>query len=726
MLRIQTGGISIEFDYQNQQIIIHQAMNKSIYINPTEAYCGKSLITLGFLEHLLRSTQKVGIFRPIIKSRPGEERDRDINLFLSHFNINVDYKETYGYTTDELQNMETSGKHDEILDGIIAKYKNLEDKFDFVVIEGSDFEGKNSMYEFNLNLEIAKNLGSPVIMVGKADKTLPIEEQSYNIVQCVDNFINHGCQVVKVIVNLVPEVIQAELEKELKAKLPKDLLNIDFLPDDHVLSSPSIMEIVEALDARVLYGKDQLNRLAYYYTIAAMQPHNYLERIKENSLVITPGDRGDIVMTTLQAHQSSNYPSLAGIVLSAGYELENAYHKLLEGLQDIVPIVSVSTNTFDTAHKIASIRSYLKPTSHRKISLAKQHFDHHVAMAELMEKLKVMAPSSVLTPKMFEYSLFKKAKSDKKRIVLPEGEDERILKAAEILASRGLVDLIILGNEEQIQKDITKYGLTFDADKVQIINPVKHPKFSDYVVELYEQRKHKGVNTDMAKDLLSDATYFGTMMVHMGDADGMVSGAINTTQHTIRPALQLIKTKPGYSTVSSVFFMCLEDRVLVYGDCAVNPNPTSDQLAEIALSSAETSIAFGIDPKVAMLSYSSGSSGKGEEVEKVRAATELAKSKNPGLKLEGPIQYDAAVDKGVGQKKMPGSEVAGQASVLIFPDLNTGNNTYKAVQRETGAIAIGPVLQGLNKPVNDLSRGCTITDIVNTVVITAIQAQYEK
>jgi phosphate acetyltransferase len=428
-------------------------------------------------------------------------------------------------------------------------------------------------------------------------------------------------------------------------------------------------------------------------------------------------------MTSLQAHQSANYPSLAGIILSAGYELEDTYKRLLEGLTDIVPIISVDTNTFDTARNLTKVHSYIKPGNHRKIGLALQLFEKNVGTQKLIDRMKVMAPTSVLTPKMFEYNLFKRAKSNKKRIVLPEGGDDRILKAAEILASRELVDLIILGDEDQIRHDIQKLGLIMDLTKIQIVDPLKHPKFSDYVLALYEQRKHKGVNTDMAKDLLSDATYFGTMMVHMGDADGMVSGAINTTQHTIRPALQLIKTKPGYTVVSSVFFMCLEDRVLVYGDCAVNPNPTAEQLSEIALASAETTIAFGIEPKIAMLSYSSGASGKGEEVEKVRTATELAKAKNPKLKIEGPIQYDAAVDKAVGQAKMPGSEVAGQASVLIFPDLNTGNNTYKAVQRETGAIAIGPVLQGLNKPVNDLSRGCTVTDIVNTVVITAIQAQ---
>ncbi|MEO9477676.1 MAG: phosphate acetyltransferase [Cyclobacteriaceae bacterium] len=701
-------------------------MSNSIYINPTEAYCGKSLITLGLMEHLLRTTQKVGIFRPIIKSRPSENRDRDIELMMTHFKINVNYEDTYGYTTDQLQELEASGKHTEILDGIIAKYKELEDQFDFIVIEGSDYEGKNSIFEYNLNQEIAKNLGSPVVVVGKADEESSVEEQAYTIYQNVDTFIQNGCQVIKVIVNLVPDEIKKSLENELKSHLPKNLLNVDFLPVDHVLNSPSIAEVVESLGAEVLYGHDQLNRLVYYKTIAAMQPHNYLKRIKENSLVITPGDRGDIVMTTLQAHQSSNYPSLAGLVLSAGYDLEDAYHRLLEGLDDIVPIITVDTNTFDTAHNVSNVRSYIKPTSHRKISLALQRFEENVAVTDLLEKIKVMAPSSVLTPKMFEYSLFKKAKSDKKRIVLPEGEDDRILKAAEILSSRELVDIIILGDPEQVEKDIVRLGLIMDLDRVQVINPINHPKFSDYVVALYEQRKSKGVNLDMAKDLLADTTYFGTMMVHMGDADGMVSGAVNTTQHTIRPALQLIKTKPGYSVVSSVFFMCLEDRVLVYGDCAVNPNPTAEQLAEIALSSAETTTSFGLEPKVAMLSYSSGSSGKGEEVEKVRTATELTKSKNPALKIEGPIQYDAAVDMGVGQKKMPGSEVAGKASVLIFPDLNTGNNTYKAVQRETGAIAIGPVLQGLNKPVNDLSRGCTVADIVNTVVITAIQAQGQK
>lgn len=306
---------------------------------------------------------------------------------------------------------------------------------------------------------------------------------------------------------------------------------------------------------------------------------------------------------------------------------------------------------------------------------------------------------------------------------MPEGYDDRIIIAASRLLDMDVVDISIIGDKKHIENKVAELGIPFDFSKVNIINPKESELYEDYANTYYELRKAKNVSITMARDLMEDVSYFGTMMVYKGHADGMVSGAAHTTQHTILPALQFIKTKPNSSVVSSVFFMCLEDRVSVFGDCAINPNPTAEQLAEIAISSAESSSAFGIEPKIAMLSYSSGSSGKGDEVDKVRTATEIVKQKRPDLKIEGPIQYDAAVDRAVGKSKMPDSEVAGQASVLIFPDLNTGNNTYKAVQRETGALAIGPMLQGLNKPVNDLSRGCTVDDIINTVVITAIQAQ---
>ncbi|MEM7549266.1 MAG: phosphate acetyltransferase [Bacteroidota bacterium] len=700
-------------------------MLHSLYITTSEAHCGKSLVTLGVMETILRKTQKVAIFRPIIAKRESGKQDKDLNLILTHFQLSQSYEESYVFNEEEASELESRGKHDEIIDAIIEKYKALESKYDFVLIEGTDYETHSAAFEFNINIEIARNLGSPVIVVGRADHKVDLEVLDNPIQILVDSLKERGCQVIKVIVNRTRKSILKDFKKLLNDKLSSSVGSIDLIPENEILKSPTLREIAEELNAKVIYGHTQLNRLAYDYSIAAMQPQHYLERVRENCLVITPGDRGDIIMTALQAHQSQNYPSLAGILLSTGLKPAKSIRKLLDGLSDPLPMLSVETNTFETASALGKMNSYVKPENIDKINLSLDLFEKYVDIPHLEEQLRVVE-SKGITPKMFEYNLVQKAKSDKKKIVLPEGEDERILKAAEIIAARGLVDLVILGDETQIRNDISKLGLRLDPEQVEIIEPAKSSKYSDYVLELFERRKHKGVNTDMAKDLMNDVSYFGTMMVLMGDADGMVSGAAHTTQHTIRPALQLIKTKPGLSVVSSVFFMALEDRVLVYGDCAVNPNPNAEQLSEIASASAETSLAFNIEPKVAMLSYSSGASGKGEEVEKVRTATQIAKEKRPDLKIEGPIQYDAAVDMSVGQKKMPGSEVAGQASVLIFPDLNTGNNTYKAVQRETGAIAIGPVLQGLNKPVNDLSRGCTIVDIVNTVVITAIQAQNES
>jgi phosphate acetyltransferase len=322
---------------------------------------------------------------------------------------------------------------------------------------------------------------------------------------------------------------------------------------------------------------------------------------------------------------------------------------------------------------------------------------------------------------MFEYELIERAKADRRRIVLPEGAEERILRAGEILLRRGVADLTLLGNPEEIKNKIGALGLNLDG--IEIIDPHTSEHRRDFAGAYYDLRKHKGISEKMAEDTVSDVNFFGTLMVYKDLADGMVSGSIHTTGETILPALQIIRTRPGFSVVSSVFLMCLADRVLVYGDCAVNPDPNAEQLAEIAISSAETAVIYGIEPRIAMCSYSTGESGKGAEVDKVRRATRIARERRPDLKIEGPIQYDAAVDAGVAKTKMPDSEVAGRATVFIFPDLNTGNNLYKAVQRSANAVAIGPILQGLKKPVNDLSRGCTVPDIVNTVAITAIQAQ---
>jgi phosphate acetyltransferase len=424
----------------------------------------------------------------------------------------------------------------------------------------------------------------------------------------------------------------------------------------------------------------------------------------------------------LQANLSVNYPNVAGIVLTGGIEPEEQIIRLMEGSKSVLPIIAVRTGTFRTTATLGTIQSKLTSDNPKKIQLAISTFERYLDMDALEQQMITYQPEGI-TPHMFQYQLTRKAKAALKHIVLPEGNDDRILKAAARLVNNDIVRLTILGDPNEIMASFKRLGLNPDMSKISLLNPAKSEHYEDFWQTLYELRKNKNVNEEMARDLMTDVSYFGTMMVYKGMADGMVSGAVHTTQHTIRPALQFVKTRPGISTVSSVFFMCLPDRVAVFGDCAVNPDPTAEQLAEIAISSAESSQAFGIEPRVAMLSYSSGTSGEGADVDKVRQATAIVKAKRPGLKVEGPIQYDAAVDPNVGKQKMPGSEVAGQASVLIFPDLNTGNNTYKAVQRETGALAIGPMLQGLNKPINDLSRGCTVDDVYNTVIITAIQAQ---
>jgi phosphate acetyltransferase len=586
-------------------------------------------------------------------------------------------------------------------------------------VEGTDFSGEGGIIELDINLMIAKNLNIPALIVGsgngkKKKDFINTMQLSYN------SFISKEVDVIGIVANKIEEDEVDYIREELIKSFPEQL-QIDIIPKIDFLAFPTVKEVVQALKGRVLFGAQFLDNAIGSYSTGAMQLRNYLTRIKENALVITPGDRADIILGALQANASKNYPKIAGIILTGTIIPEESILKLIEGVQSTVPIVSVDGGTFGISNKIGAVKSKIYATHNKKILLSLDTFDTYVN-AEGLTNILTSYQSNKLTPSMFQYNLLQKARIIKKHIVLPEGEDERILRAAARLQMLNIVDLTLLGDQNTIQLKCDQIGLQIDLDALNILNPEDSIYNKDFATTLFEARKHKGMSEATANDLVHDVSYFGTLMILNGLADGMVSGAIHTTMHTIKPALQLIKTKPGVSVVSSVFFMCLSDRVSVMGDCAVNPNPNAEQLSEIAISSAASAEAFGIEAKVAMLSYSSGSSGKGEEVEKVRKATELAKAKKPNLQIEGPIQYDAAVDMSVAKTKMPNSEVAGQASVLIFPDLNTGNNTYKAIQRETGALAIGPMLQGLNKPVNDLSRGCTVDDIFNTVLLTAIQA----
>lgn len=695
-------------------------MTKTIFIATAEPYSGKFIIALGLVNMLLNKSQKVGYFKPIINANPLEKKDPHIDTITQHFGLSMPYEDTYAYTRQAGMQLIESDSQGQIIDTIIEKFKKLEENYDFMVVEGSDFLGEGTAFEFDANVSIAKNLGVPAIIVvpGENKTTAQIVNAVLTILR---NFESREVQVLAAIANKVKAEQVEDVRELLRAQLP-DAIILSVIPENKDLKSPTIKEIHDTLGGKLLFGETQLANQVDNFVTGAMQVPNFLNYIKENVLIVTPGDRGDIVICALQANLSVNYPKVAGIVLTAGFELEEPILRLIEGLQTVVPIIAVKNGTFQTTTQIGAIQAKITTDNLKKIELAIQTFENYVDINALDEKIATFQPEGI-TPHMFQYQLVKWAKSKKKHIVLPEGSDDRILKAAARLIAQNIVDLTLLGDPTEIAASVKRLGLALDLSQIRIIDPAHSEYYSDYAETLYELRKTKNVNREMARDQMTDVSYFGTMMVYKGHADGMVSGAIHTTQHTIRPALQFVKTKPGVSVVSSVFFMCLPDRVSVFGDCAVNPNPTAEQLAEIAISSAESSQRFGIEPRIAMLSYSSGTSGVGEDVEKVRKATEIVKQKRPDLKVEGPIQYDAAVDPIVGRQKLPGSEVAGQASVLIFPDLNTGNNTYKAVQRETGALAIGPMLQGLNKPVNDLSRGCTVEDIFNTVVITAIQSQ---
>lgn len=694
-------------------------MTNAIYLTTTEPFSGKSIIALGLMNLLSGKTEKIAYFKPIVSTN-GHEKDNHLETISKQFGLDTAYEDMFAFTREQVVELRNEGNEAFMIDTIIEKFKNLQEKNEFVIVEGADFMGRSTNLEFDDNITIAKNLGIPVFLIVKGeDKT--VQETVSAAISTYKLFQDEGVQILTVVVNkLTPELTNEVIEK-LKEGLPADVI-INVIPQDRNLGNPTIKEIVASVNGKALFGEHLFSNQVDHSIVGAMQLHNCLLRLKKNTLIVTPGDRGDILSGVLQANISKNYPKIAGIILTGGLVPEPSILKLIEGLDTVVPIIQVETGTFETVNKVASTESRIAHHNKEKIALAISTFDKYIDIKSIGEKINTFHTRNI-TPRMFQYQIVKRAKEQRKHIVLPEGGDDRILLAADMLFKQDVVEITVLGIKEQVAAAAQRLNIVLDFDKVHIVDPASSPVFEDYANTLYELRKAKKLTLDMARDLMLDVSYFGTMMVYKGHADGMVSGALHTTQHTIRPALQFVKTKPGVNTVSSVFFMCLPNRVSIFGDCAVNPNPSSEQLAEIAISSAETSLMFGIEPKIALLSYSSGTSGEGEDVDKVRRATEIVRERRPDLKVEGPIQYDAAVDPTVGKKKMPNSEVAGQASVLIFPDLNTGNNTYKAVQRETGALAIGPMLQGLNKPVNDLSRGCTVDDVFNTVVITAIQAQ---
>ncbi|WP_061960912.1 phosphate acetyltransferase [Demequina flava] len=683
-------------------------MARNIYIASAEGDTGKSTVALGITALLARTVTRVGVFRPVARVADGS--DYVLDLLLGHDGVDLSYDEAVGVTYEDVHRDPEAA-----LATIMSRYHEVERKCDAVVIVGTDYTDVSAAAELEFNARIAANLGAPVALVVHGKDRTP-REVARVVEQASNELEDSHAHIAAVFANRCnPDQLD-----QIRDQLPEGLC-MGAIPEDPLLVAPHLGQLMEAVDGELLAGDPELlSREVRRVLVGAMTSENLLAHLKDDAVVIVPGDRSDAVLTLITAHSAEGFPTLSGIILNGGLVPSETVSRLVAGTGSSLPIIRTELGTFETANQCWNTRGRLSRDSAVKVDVALSLFDRNVDTAALGALLDV-ARTDVVTPLMFEYDLLDRARSSRKHIVLPEGDDDRILRAASTLLTRDVVDLTILGTESALRQRAGELGI--DIDAARIVSP-SDPEYVEPFAEKYaEIRSSKGVTVDHARDLVQDVSYFGTMMVLEGMADGMVSGAAHTTAHTITPSFRVIKTAPGVGVVSSVFFMCLADRVLVYGDCAVNPDPTAEQLADIAISSAETAQQFHIEPRVAMLSYSTGESGSGQDVDKVREATRIVKERRPDLLVDGPMQYDAAVEPTVAAKKAPDSPVAGQATVLVFPDLNTGNNTYKAVQRSAGAVAVGPVLQGLRKPVNDLSRGALVQDIVNTVAITAIQAQ---
>ncbi|MEH0819504.1 phosphate acetyltransferase [Micromonospora sp. CPCC 205739] len=684
---------------------------RSVYLTSVGSGGGKSTIALGLAELLSRQVERIGAFRPLVADTGA---DPILALLIDRYRVELPQQELTGATYAEANALVADGRREELISRIVERYRDVERRCPAVVVVGSDFaDGGDGAgpRELAFNARLATDFGSVVVPVidGFGQEPESIAAAARGAYHDLEDL---GATVLAVIANRVPGPMT----------LPELPVPAYAIPEVPTVSAPTVAEVAAALGATLLAGDDAaLDRDVLDYVVGAAHVPTLLDHLTEGALVITPGDRADLLVAASAAHVAGQV-SVAGLVLTLGEQPDPRAMRLVEGLNTGLAVLSVRSDSYDTVAASSRIEGRPSPANPRKVEAALGAFEGNVDTVDLARRLRV-SRSERVTPLMFEYDLIDRARAARRRVVLPEGTEERILRAAEVLLRRGVADLTLLGRPDEIARRTRELGI--DVTGADVVDPVTSDWRDEFAVEYARLRGHRGVTVELAHDVVAQPNYFGTMMVATGHADGMVSGATHTTAATIRPAFEIIRTVPGLSVASSVFFMLLADRVLVYGDCAVNRDPDAAQLADIAISSADTTARFGIEPRVAMLSYSTGDSGAGADVEKVAAATKLVRERRPELLVEGPIQYDAAIDPQVAATKLPQSEVAGRATVFIFPDLNTGNNTYKAVQRSAGAVAVGPVMQGLRRPVNDLSRGATVADIVNTVAITAIQAAAE-
>ncbi|MGC4887525.1 phosphate acetyltransferase [Micromonospora sp. DT227] len=686
-------------------------MARSVYLTGVGSGGGKSTVALGLAELLSRQVERIGAFRPLVAG--GDTPDPILALLTERYRVQLPVDELHGATYAEATALVTNGRREELIAAIVARYREVERRCPAVVVVGSDFADGDGAgpRELAFNARLAIEFGSVVVpVVDGFDQ--PPEAIAAAMRGAYHDLADLGATVVAVVANRVPGPMT----------LPELPVPAYAIPEVPTVSAPTVAEVATALDATRLAGdRAALDRDVLDYVVGAAHVPTLLDHLTDGALVITPGDRADLLVAAGAAHVAGQV-SLAGLVLTLGEQPDPRAMRLVERMNTGLAVLSVTSDSYDTVEASSRIEGRPSTANPRKVEAALGAFERCVDTDDLAARLRVTRSARV-TPLMFENDLIDRARARRRRLVLPEGAEERILRAAEVLLRRGVAELTLLGRPDEIARRTRELGV--DVGDAQLVDPATSEWRDEFAAAYAKLRAHRGMTPELAHDIVAQPNYFGTMMVQAGRADGMVSGATHTTAATIRPAFEIIRTVPGVSVASSVFFMLLADRVLVYGDCAVNPDPDAAQLADIALSSADTAARFGIEPRVAMLSYSTGSSGAGADVEKVAAATELVRKRRPELLVEGPIQYDAAIDPQVAATKLPDSPVAGRATVFIFPDLNTGNNTYKAVQRSAGAVAVGPVMQGLRRPVNDLSRGATVPDIVNTVAITAIQAATE-
>ena len=711
---------------------------KTILLVPTGEGVGLTSACLGLIYALECQGVKAGFLKPFSQESDAGSLDRTTALYRHLFNSETVEPIRHATVVQQLN----LGESDELLEEAVRLHREIAKKHDLIIVEGL-LPSSRDTFASELNATLAKALDAKVIIVGTADINNPAKtaDKIDNLVRQFGGAASERTAGVlfmrtrglpedsaQIPVTIDPSLrLISDTEKfvaSIQSTHPQigstQLPVIGLVPFSNTLSVPRMSDLAVHIQADWINQGDAAHRRVLHSSLIASNIEHELHKFVAGELIISASDRIDVLLASSLA--SSNGIPLAGLVLTEHHQpnpqvLDFCQTAIKQGL----PILHTPLSTFETAQQLSNLGNEIPVDDVERGEQVTRFVSSHIN-ADWITEILNGSYQPRLSPSAFRHELVQKSIAAKKRIVLPEGDEPRTIQAAAICQSRGIAHCILLAKPEVVVEVAKARNIELPHD-LEIIDPDLIR--DNYVEKMVELRKGK-LNELQAKDQLQDTVVLGTMMLALDQVDGLVSGAVHTTANTVRPAFQLIKTAPDYSLVSSVFFMLLPDEVYVYGDCAINPDPDAEQLAEIAIQSADSAKAFGIDPRIAMISYSTGTSGAGAEVEKVAEATRIAKERRPDLLIDGPLQYDAASVESVGRSKAPDSKVAGRANVFIFPDLNTGNTTYKAVQRSANVVSVGPMLQGLNKPVNDLSRGALVDDIVFTIALTAIQSEQQS